>query len=95
VAVGGSKTVLNACFLGVSAKTYVHRQPGFRNILDAIAASDVNECLPVVTPSLCSHIYTTFCAQEGQSSKTRIEVIVHDKNTAIMVNNSNNNSRGK
>ena len=52
---GGSKTVLNACFLGVPAKTEVHRPPGFRNFLDAIAASHVYKCIQAVKPIIWSH----------------------------------------
>jgi hypothetical protein len=51
---GGSKTVLNACFLGVPAKTEVHRPPGFRNFLDAIAASHVYKCIQAVKPIIWS-----------------------------------------
>ena len=48
--------MLNACFLGVPAKTEVHRPPGFRNIFAAMAASDVYECIPAVKGIICSHI---------------------------------------
>ncbi len=52
----GSKMVLNACFLGISAKTEVHRPPGFCNVFAVMAASDVYECIPAIKPSTCSHI---------------------------------------
>ena len=38
---GRSKTVLNACFMRVPAKTELHHPPGLRNIFASIAASDV------------------------------------------------------
>ena len=46
----GSKTVLNACFLEVPAKTEVYRPLGFRNIFAAIAHQMYTNAFRLLNP---------------------------------------------